>query len=107
MEKELVEKVSAYINRAEHYLFDRRFDIAYNSYMDALYAIGAYFVYRDTGMLLPAGELVGMLESRWPEVHEVIKRYSGITSFDEETVSALREDVERLREMMASQGSEG
>ncbi|NJD99929.1 hypothetical protein E3E26_09085 [Thermococcus sp. LS1] len=106
MEKEFIEKISAYVGRAEYYLSERRFDMAYNSYMDALYAIGAYFVYRDTGMLLPAGELMGMLESRYPEVHEVIKRYSGITSFDEETVSALREDVERLRGMMTLPSSE-
>ncbi|ANF22772.1 hypothetical protein [Thermococcus piezophilus] len=106
MEEELIEKALSYISRAEYYLKERRFDMAYNSYMDALYTIGAYLVYRDTGLLLPARELMGMLESRHPEVYDVIKRYSEITLFDEDTVSALRDDLERLRGMMSLPSSE-
>ncbi|QDA32262.1 hypothetical protein FH039_02565 [Thermococcus indicus] len=100
MEKELAEKVSAYIARAERYAGERRFEMAHGAYMDALYAIGAYLIYRDTGMLLPAGQLVEVLRSRYPEVYDVIARHAGATHFDEETVTALREDVERLRGMM-------
>ncbi|ASJ08524.1 hypothetical protein A3L11_04460 [Thermococcus siculi] len=100
MERELMEKVSAYMSRAEYYFEERRFDMAYSTYMDALYAIGAYLIYRDTGILLPAGQLRGMLRSRYPEIYEVIVRYEGTVRPDEATVITLKEDVERLRGMM-------
>ena len=97
MERELMEKVSAYVSRAGYYLDEKRFDMAYNAYMDALYTIGAYLIYRDTCVLLPGGQLVGMLRSRYPEVYEVIVRYEGVADFSEAAVAALREDVEKLR----------
>ncbi len=100
MERELMEKVSVYLGRAGYYFEEGRFDMAYNAYMDALYAIGACMIYRDTGILLPASQLVGILRSRYPEVYEVIVKYEGLGSFDKETVTALREEVERLRGMM-------
>ncbi|CAD5243507.1 hypothetical protein [Thermococcus camini] len=107
MEKELVEKVSVYINRAEHYAREKHFQMAHGTYMDALYAIGAYLVYRDMGILLPADQLVGVLRSRYPEVYDIIARYAGATRVDEATITALREDVERLRGMMTLPSPEG
>ena len=106
MEEELMRKVSAYVRRGEKYLNERRFEMAYNSYMDAMYTIGAYLVYRDTGILLPVGEMMRILEGRYPEVYERIAAYSGVTTFDEETVSSLREEVERLRGMMTLPSSD-
>ncbi|WP_258083121.1 hypothetical protein [Thermococcus thermotolerans] len=100
MEAELMEKVLAYIRRADYYLEERRFDMAYNAYMDALYTIGAYLVYLDTGLLMSAREMEGILKSRHPEVYGVISRYAGITGFDEETVGSLGEEVKRLRESL-------
>jgi hypothetical protein len=100
METELLKKVSFYMSRAEYYFTEKRFDMSYNSYMDALYTIGAYLIYRDTGILLPAGQLKGMLRSRYPEVYEVLERYETLTDAREETVTALREEIERLMGMM-------
>ncbi|KUH33307.1 hypothetical protein APY94_06540 [Thermococcus celericrescens] len=54
-EKELAEKVSAYINRAEHYAKERRFEMAYGAYVDALYAIGAYVIFSFPNFALWAG----------------------------------------------------
>jgi hypothetical protein len=100
MEKALKEKALAYMNRAEYYLGERRFEMAYNAYMDALYTMGAYQVYLDTGLLMPVAEMMGILESRHPEIHEVIVRYSRLTSFDKGTINAMRKDVKRLRDAM-------
>ncbi|AFL94887.1 hypothetical protein CL1_0682 [Thermococcus cleftensis] len=100
MERELLDKVWAYLERGNYYLSEGRFEMAHMALMDALYTLGAYLVYRDTGMLLPAGGLEGMLGSRYPEVYEVIRRYGGITDPDEETVTALREELKTLLGMM-------
>ncbi len=100
MEAELMEKVMAYIRRADYYLEEKRFDMAYNAYMDALYTIGAYLVYLDTGLLMPAGDMVGILKSRHPEVYGIISRYAGISSLDEGTVASLGEEVKRLRDSL-------
>lgn len=74
--------------------------MAYNAYLDALYTLGAYLIYRDMGLLLPASQLIGILRSRYPEVYEVIVRYEEPGSFDRETVIALRDEIERIRGMM-------
>ncbi|WP_297505190.1 hypothetical protein [Thermococcus sp.] len=100
MEAELMEKVMAYIRRADYYLEEKRFDMAYNAYMDALYTIGAYLVYLDTGLLMPAGDMVGILKSRHPEVYGIISRYAGISSLDEGTVGSLGEEVKKLRDSL-------
>lgn len=100
MEKALREKALAYMSRAEYYLGGKRFEMAYNAYMDALYTMGAYLVYLDTGLLMPVAEMMGILESRHPKIHEVIVRYSRLTSFDEGTIKAMRKDVKRLRDAM-------
>ncbi|ASJ11756.1 hypothetical protein [Thermococcus thioreducens] len=106
MEAELVEKVLAYIRRGDYYLEERRFDMAYNAYMDALYTIGAYLVYLDTGLLMSAREMVGILKSRHPEVYGVVSRYAGIASFDEESVGSLGEEIKRLRDSLLSRKGE-
>lgn len=96
MERELLEKARVYLGRGNYYLEDGRLDMAYSAYMDALYTIGALLVYRDTGILLPAGELQNVLGSRHPEVYELLRRYGGMTDYSRETVSALAEDVENV-----------
>ncbi|NJE61578.1 hypothetical protein [Thermococcus sp. 21S7] len=98
MKTALREKALAYISRAEHYLEEKRFEMAYNAYMDALHTIGAYLVYQDTGILMSVNEMMGILMGRHPEIHEVIVRYSRMTGFDEGTIKAMRKDVERLRD---------
>jgi predicted nucleotidyltransferase len=104
MEDALRQKALAYISRAEYYLAEKRFEMAYNAYMDALHTIGAYLVYLDTGMLMSVREMMGILESRHPEVHGVIARYSRVTSFDEGTLTAMRKEVERLRDSVFPTG---
>ncbi|NJE05876.1 hypothetical protein E3E36_06910 [Thermococcus sp. M36] len=106
MERELTERMAGYIRRGDHYLEEKRFDMAYTAYMDALYTLGAYLIYRDTGLLLSVGEMMRILEGRYPEVHRIIVAYEGVTSPGEDTVSSLRRDVERLRGMMNLPSSE-
>ena len=100
METALREKALAYISRAEYYLEEKRFEMAYNAYMDALHTIGAYLVYRDTGILMSANEMMGILKSRHPKIHEVIVRYSRLSSLDEGTIKAMGKDVEKLRDVI-------
>lgn len=99
-------KISAYLSRGDRYFEERRLDTAYSSYLDALYTIGAYFVYRDTGLLLPINEMMRILEGRHPEIHRVISMYLGMTEFDENTVTSLRNEVEKVRGMMSLPSSE-
>jgi len=106
MEEELVKKASVYLDRGDRYLKEKRLDMAYSSYLDALYTIGAYFVYKDTGILLPASEMMRILEGRYPEIHDVLALYSKLTEVDEETVTALRDEIERIRGMMSLPSSE-
>ncbi|ASI98268.1 hypothetical protein [Thermococcus celer] len=104
MEKELMEKVLTYIRRADHYLEEKRLDMAYTACMDALYTIGAYLVYLDTGLLMPAGELIGILRSRHPDVYGLISRYEGLTTPDEETLGSLRIEVKKLLDSLPDTG---
>ena len=93
MERELLEKAKAYMARGNYYLEDGRFEMAYSAYMDALYTVGALLVYRDTGILLPAGELQNVLASRHPRVYDMLRRYGGMTDYSRETISALEKEV--------------
>jgi len=96
MEEELLRTVRAYVEKAERRLDERRFDAAYDAYMDALHAIAGYLVYRDSGMLLSGKELMGMIRARYAEVYEVIARYEGVANPGEETTKALGDDVRSL-----------
>jgi hypothetical protein len=100
MEEALVEKFFFYLRRGDGYLKEGRFEAAYGSYMDGLYTFGAYLVYRDTGLLLPQGQLTGFLKSRYPEVYGVLMRFSNISHFEESSVVALRDELRLLAERM-------
>ncbi|WP_297070899.1 hypothetical protein [Thermococcus sp.] len=107
MEAALIEKFSHYLRRGDSYFKERRFEDAYDSYMDGLYTLGAYLMYRDMGMLIPQRELTGFLESRYPEIYDIILRFSSLSHFEEESVRALRDELQRLRGVMTSPSSEG
>ncbi|WP_297436975.1 hypothetical protein [Thermococcus sp.] len=74
--------------------------------MDGLYAFGAYLVYRDTGLLLPLGELTGFLRSKHPEVYEVLTRFSNISHFEESSVVALKGELRRFADRITSSVSD-
>jgi len=100
MEGELVERVQTFISVGDRYVEKGNFELAYDSYLDALYAVAAIVAYRETGQLMPVRELKPFLRVKHPEVYEIIEKYSGMLSFDEATVSALRKDVVELIGMM-------
>jgi len=100
MENELVERVRSFISVGDRYVEKGNFELAYDSYLDALYAIAAIVAYRETGQLMPVRELKPFLRVKHPEIYEVVEKYSEILSFDEVTVSALRDEVVELIGMM-------
>ena len=106
MEEELLEKVHAYVERAERRLEEGRLDAAYDSYMDALHAIAGYLVYRDSGMLLSGRELMGIVVARYGEVYSIIERYEGVTDVDEGTLAAMGSEVRKLIERVLRERQE-
>jgi len=104
MEEALVERFNSYLERGDRLMEEGRYREAFEAFLDALNTLGALMVYRDTGMLVPSDRLTGFL-GRYPELEEAIRRYSGLTG-DEETATALREELERLRGMMSLPSSE-
>ncbi|ASJ09872.1 hypothetical protein A3L12_00415 [Thermococcus sp. P6] len=96
MEEELIEKALAYLRVGDVYFEEKRFDLAHKAYMDALYTIGALLVYLDTGILMPAEEMAGILKGKHPGVYALISRYAGITAPDGETLRSLRAEVTDL-----------
>ena len=104
MEEALIERFESYVERGERLIEEGRYGEAFEAFLDALTTLGALLVYRETGMLVPANRLTGFL-GKYPELEEAIRRYSGLTG-NEETATALREELERLRGMMSLPSSE-
>ncbi|MCD6372916.1 MAG: hypothetical protein J7L37_05150 [Thermococcus sp.] len=100
MEGELIERVRSLIKAGDRYVEKRNFELAYDSYLDALYAVAAIIAHRETGRLMPIRELKPYLRVRHPGVHDTIERYSWMSSFDESTVRALKKEVVELIGMM-------
>ena len=104
MEDALVERFTSYLEMGERLIGKGRYGEAFEALLDALKTLGALVVYRDTGMLVPAERLGGFL-GKWPELEEALRKYSSLTG-SEETATALREELERLRGMMSLPSSE-
>ncbi len=100
MEEELFERIRTLISVGDRYVKKRNFELAYDSYLDALYAIGAVIAYRETGRLMSIKELKPFLQVKYPDLYGVLERYAGILSFDEATVTALKNDLLELIGMM-------
>ena len=100
MEEELFERIQTFISVGDRYLEKRNFELAHDSYLDALYAIAVLVAYRETGRLMPMRELKPFIRVKHPRLHEVLERYSETLSFDEATVTALRDELMELIGMM-------
>ena len=97
MENELMERIKEYIRAGDRFLEENKSRLAFKSYMEALYAISVYLVYRDLGMLLPAGAAVGVLRSRYPDIYSIIEKHAAVQEeIPPEAVRALKSDLERL-----------
>ncbi len=89
---ELLDEAKSLIETGDQYIGEGMKRKAFVTYMNALYAAGAVFVYKDTGMLMPDDELKRFLGSRIPEVFEVISRCEslGVDGADRVRAEALR-----------------
>ncbi|WP_054841115.1 hypothetical protein [Thermococcus peptonophilus] len=100
--EELLSKFEKLIADGDRMFSSGDYSGAYESYLNALYALAAIVVYRGgTGMLVPPERLPGFLGG-FPELEDAIRRYSGGSAPSEEAVRSLREELERLRGGMMS-----
>ncbi len=90
---EILERAEALLKMGDEYMEEKNIAKAFLRYIDALYAAGAVFAYKETGMLMSSEELMGFLESRFPEVHSVIVRCENMP---ESQARAVREEAEKL-----------
>lgn len=102
--EELVSKFERLVADGDRMLSRGDYSGAYESYLNALYALAAIVVYNGTGMLVPPERLPGFL-GEFPELEGAIRKYSS-GSPREETARSLREELERLRGMMNLPSSE-
>ncbi|WP_456394840.1 hypothetical protein [Thermococcus sp.] len=101
MENELIERIREYINAGDRLSKENKSRLAFKSYMEALYAISVYLVYRDLGMLLPAGAAVGVLRSRYPDIYSIIEKHAAVQDeIPPEALRALRADLEKIYSMI-------
>ncbi len=101
MEEELREKIYGYMQRGGRFFEEGKREQAFKSYMEALYAISVYLVYRDLGMLLPAGAATGVLRSRYPDIYDVIEKYAAVQGeISPEILGELRDDLKRIYSMI-------
>ena len=109
MEEEMLRKINEYIESGNEYFKEGNYRMAFRSYLEAMYSISVYLIYRDLGMLLPPGGALGMIKIRYPDIYEVMEKYipheTRITSVDEALVKSIREDLTKyLKEIVASKG---
>ncbi|NPA48197.1 MAG: hypothetical protein GXO14_06105 [Thermococci archaeon] len=70
----LIEKAEALVEKGDRYAAENMASAALTAYRNAVYAAGAVFAYEETGMLMHDEELRSFLESKFPEVYDVIAR---------------------------------
>ncbi|WP_297506372.1 hypothetical protein [Thermococcus sp.] len=104
MEAELKERFELYIERGDRLTEERKYEEAFDAYLEALITLASLRVYADTGMLVPAERLIGFL-GKYPRLEEALRRFSGVRGGEKEA-RALREELERLRGMMSLPSSE-
>ncbi|AHF81025.1 hypothetical protein [Thermococcus paralvinellae] len=97
MEEEMLRKINEYIESGDEYFKEGDYRLAFRSYLEAMYSISVYLIYRDLGMLLPPSGALGMVKIRYPDIYEVVEKYlpyeTRITSVDEAVVKSIREDL--------------
>ena len=97
MEEEMLRKINEYIESGDEYFTEGNYRLAFRSYLEAMYSISVYLIYRDLGMLLPPGGALGIIKIRYPDIYEIIAKYTPyetrITSVDEAVVKSIREDL--------------
>ncbi|NJE08181.1 hypothetical protein E3E31_06545 [Thermococcus sp. M39] len=102
MEEEMLKRINEYIESGDEYFKEGNYRLAFRSYLEAMYSISVYLIYRDIGILLPPGGALGMIKIRYPDIYEVIEKYipyeARITSVDEAVVKNIREDLVKIHE---------
>jgi len=100
MEEEMLRKINEYIESGDEYFKEGNYRLAFRSYLEAMYSISVYLIYRDLGMLLPPGGALGMIKIRYPDIYDVMGKYlpyeTRITSVDKSIVKNIKKDLIKI-----------
>ncbi|ADT84616.1 hypothetical protein [Thermococcus barophilus] len=100
MEEEMLRKIDEYIKSGDEYFKEGNYRLAFRSYLEAMYSISVYIIYKDLGLLMPPGPALGMMKTRYPDVYGLIEKYipyeTRISGIDEELVRIIKSDVEKV-----------
>ncbi len=103
MEDKLKNRIYEYLMKGNKFLGKHKLELAFKSYVKGLYVASTYLVYRDTGMLLPPHDAIRILQSRYPDVYDVVTFYSRFQGeISEVILGKIKRDLEDICDSLIS-----